>query len=550
MKKFYITLLLILPLFVFSQGENDNWYFGSSAAVNFGNPAIPQVLTTSQMSTSSSPGSVSDSSGKLMFYTNGENIWTRESQIMQNGSLQNIMATSLQIVKHPTNPNLYYVFMMTSYVTTKLMYSIVDMSQGGLGSDGFPLGKVVEENKNTIIKDDYDISSWGSDFAIVPKNNGNAFWVVTSDEDKLLSYSVDNFGVSNLPVVSTISYDPNNYTPNSGYSTTIKVSPKLSSASSFSHYMVVSKYHNYEISKIMSFQTVTGQITNNYDLSIYSLQPTSSEFNRDSKILYVGRNNDSKIFAVDLLSSITVPSYMQIYENSDPGFECLGIQRNKYNDIYLNFSNYGYLSKIMNPDNYGSSYLDLNNIYLAGNNASSLLPRLINNSQCYSNLEMNSPEIYSQHIYQSSNTIKTHVNYSINSGQKITMTAENNIQLLPNTTISGEYLATIQNCENSSPVMRQNGSTSNSLKQNIYLDSLAKIKHEIKILISPNPTTEILNIKSESKIDRITVLDMTGRKINVRIYDNKVDVKSLPSGTYLINIETKDGVSKQKFIKK
>jgi len=43
---------------------------------------------------------------------------------------------------------------------------------------------------------------------------------------------------------------------------------------------------------------------------------------------------------------------------------------------------------------------------------------------------------------------------------------------------------------------------------------------------------------------------MSGRKINVRLDGEKVDVKNLPSGTYLINIETKEGVSSQKFIKK
>jgi hypothetical protein len=56
------------------------------------------------------PASVSDSNGKLLFYTNGIS-WTREHTIMPNGG--NIMQETpmqIAIVKHPSNPNLYYIF--------------------------------------------------------------------------------------------------------------------------------------------------------------------------------------------------------------------------------------------------------------------------------------------------------------------------------------------------------------------------------------------------------------------------------------------------------
>ncbi len=70
------------------------------------------------------------------------------------------------------------------------------------------------------------------------------------------------------------------------------------------------------------------------------------------------------------------------------------------------------------------------------------------------------------------------------------------------------------------------------------------------ISIYPNPTSDILNIKTDSKINAVSVVDMTGRKVDVKLNDTQVDVRSLPAGTYLINIETKDGISTKKFIKK
>ncbi|MDY0930394.1 T9SS type A sorting domain-containing protein [Chryseobacterium sp. CFBP8996] len=67
---------------------------------------------------------------------------------------------------------------------------------------------------------------------------------------------------------------------------------------------------------------------------------------------------------------------------------------------------------------------------------------------------------------------------------------------------------------------------------------------------SPNPTSDFLNIKTDSKINSVSVVDITGKKVNVKLDGDKVDVRSLPAGAYLINVETKDGISTEKFIKK
>ncbi|MCD1117035.1 T9SS type A sorting domain-containing protein [Chryseobacterium turcicum] len=70
------------------------------------------------------------------------------------------------------------------------------------------------------------------------------------------------------------------------------------------------------------------------------------------------------------------------------------------------------------------------------------------------------------------------------------------------------------------------------------------------ISIYPNPTSDILNIKTDSKINSVSIVDITGKKVNVKLEGDKVDVRNLPAGMYLINVETKDGISTEKFIKK
>ncbi|MGU3375640.1 choice-of-anchor J domain-containing protein [Chryseobacterium sp. M5A1_1a] len=70
------------------------------------------------------------------------------------------------------------------------------------------------------------------------------------------------------------------------------------------------------------------------------------------------------------------------------------------------------------------------------------------------------------------------------------------------------------------------------------------------ISISPNPTSDYLSIKSGEKINKVEVFDMGGRKVDVNIVENKVDVRNLSAGSYIINIETKAGKTTEKFIKK
>lgn len=76
MKNIYIIFILFFGYTGFSQGENNNWYFGDKAAVNFAG-ATPVVLTNSTMSAPQACGSVSDAQGNLLFYTDGIHLGSR-----------------------------------------------------------------------------------------------------------------------------------------------------------------------------------------------------------------------------------------------------------------------------------------------------------------------------------------------------------------------------------------------------------------------------------------------------------------------------------------
>lgn len=562
MKRIYL-LLMLFPIIVFSQGENDNWYFGNKAAVNFSG-TTPVVINTSQMANvpyiAEAAGTVSDSNGKLLFYTDGINIWNRDNQVMDNGSgLSGHESTGqLVIVKSLSNPNQYFIFIGGQFAFgNQIRYSIVDMTLGGIDSSGFPLGRVVDNFKNILVTDYNGFGFTAEAITVVSSPNGS-MWLLIPNNQNLYAYSINTQGFNNgNPVISPLNF------PYSLHSQpfTIKASPKVSGEFNFSNFICISDWGgnsggspNY-VNKVYSFDDLTGQITNDYVLQINSVRSYTPEFNFDSSILYLGREN---LYAVDLLAANA--SSLLI---ANLNYTCFGIQRNKYGEIYVSLANSQYLSKILNPNVFGSSIsLDLTNIYLgthiSGMNAlaGAGLPQLVEKpvnltiGNCFTDLILNNPETTSVYTHQVSNTIITEDNYTVLQNQDITMTAGQSITLLPNTYIENgsNYLAKIEGCLPVSQKLTSRKRSSQKISLSIDLDK--DLSDVVKTIVYPNPVSDILNIKTKEKVQSASIFDMTGRKIEARVMDNAVDVSNLEKGTYIINIQTEKGTTSEKFIKK
>ena len=87
--KFLITLILILFSFkLFSQHEADFWYFGDYAGLDFSS-GNPEPLINGQLQNYEGCAAISDSTGNLLFYTNGVTVWNKEHQIRRYFSQQN-----------------------------------------------------------------------------------------------------------------------------------------------------------------------------------------------------------------------------------------------------------------------------------------------------------------------------------------------------------------------------------------------------------------------------------------------------------------------------
>ncbi|AZA50011.1 T9SS C-terminal target domain-containing protein [Chryseobacterium carnipullorum] len=70
------------------------------------------------------------------------------------------------------------------------------------------------------------------------------------------------------------------------------------------------------------------------------------------------------------------------------------------------------------------------------------------------------------------------------------------------------------------------------------------------VSLYPNPASDFIKISYPGKIKSIEIYDSAGKKVQVKLENDKVALSNLPVGTYLINIKTETGDFSQKFIKK
>ena len=143
MKRILFLAILVCNYITTAQNEAANWYFGNNAGINFNtNTNTVTALADGLLSTEEGCTSISDSSGNLLFYTNGENVYDRQHNIMSNGTglFGNQSSTqSAIIIPKPEDPNLYYIFTQDTNFQFNpdngFNYSTVDMTlNGGFGA--------------------------------------------------------------------------------------------------------------------------------------------------------------------------------------------------------------------------------------------------------------------------------------------------------------------------------------------------------------------------------------------------------------------------------
>lgn len=71
-----------------------------------------------------------------------------------------------------------------------------------------------------------------------------------------------------------------------------------------------------------------------------------------------------------------------------------------------------------------------------------------------------------------------------------------------------------------------------------------------ELAVYPNPAKDYVALQAKSKILKVEVFDLTGRKINTELVDGKVNLQQLSPGNYILKIATQNKIYSREIIKK
>ena len=315
---------------------NYNWLFGNRIGIDF-NPilsgATPIPMSGSMISQEGC-ATMSSQDGELLFYTNGETVYTRDGNMMLNGDNLGSSGTSTQssiIVPQP-DTNKYFIF-TTDYdgSPNAFEYAIVNMNLGGGAG-------VVETKQNILISHPLTEKVTACCHA-----TEDGYWVIThtSGDSRFFAYHVTSTLLVG-PVVSTVGSVHNTAR---GYMKTSLNSEKL-----------VSLLYDEDIIEVFDFDATGGTVTNPITLTgiTFDVGPYGLEFSSDSSKYYVSDGAGEKVYQFDLTYTSATEMVDNMIEVASISGASLGaLQMGPDEKIYLADIDEEYLHVIHYPNGLG-----------------------------------------------------------------------------------------------------------------------------------------------------------------------------------------------------
>jgi len=385
-----------------------HWYFGDHAGIDFSS-GTAVADTNGQLNLGSSLGSsvISDTSGNLLFYTDGKTVYSKNHQIMLNGDSLYSFGSSHQssiIIPKPLAKDIFYIFTTDGFEhggINGLRYTTVDMTLNG------GLGEVIEKNI-LLFNPNSEI------LAAVKHNNCKDIWVVAHERfnNCFRAYLVNENGVDTVPVITCIG-NAGQYSP---YGYILKFSPDGSKAVS----SAPAPYDSitYELTgkssiDFLKFNNTNGLFTDLISLQTdtlivgFSFSPNSEKFYVNTENIFIEKNMQMYQFDISVWDSSLISSsriYILPPTNADSiefGDILLGADYKIY--VAKTIDSF-YLSIIHNPNVSGiASNFENNGIYLNGKISTYSLPNFIesyfNTVNCYTGIEDNTENNYMISVY-------------------------------------------------------------------------------------------------------------------------------------------------------
>lgn len=208
-KKLLFLILIVNSSFsiVYSQSSEikrtNHWFFGQKAGLDF-TTGTAVADTNGQMTVLEGNATMSDTSGNLLFYTDGKTVWNAQHDTMMNGIINGVglFATPRQgalIIPLPGTQNIYYIFTVDGWehqYQNGLRYHIIDMNLDN--------GKGAVTQKNITL-----FTPSTEQLAGIKDATGCGYWIVSHERytDKFRAYHITSAGVDTNAIISAIGAD-------------------------------------------------------------------------------------------------------------------------------------------------------------------------------------------------------------------------------------------------------------------------------------------------------------------------------------------------------
>lgn len=579
MKKIPILISIICLAFITNAQENtaNQWYFGINAGVDF-STGIPIVTTDGQITGWEGCATVGDVNGDLLFYTDGQSIFNKNHQMMQNGSgmMGNYSATqSSIIVPYPNNDSLFYVFTvdaMDNHLQNGLRYSIVNMNlDAGLGG--------VTATKNVLLE-----TPVAEKITLINHSNNTDVWVLSHrwDTNEFVAYEITTTGINTTPVVTSIGtvhqggYSSISY--NNGWANSIGQIKANMQGTKIA--LTIYKMNKYEL---FDFNRATGSLSNFYESPDIYPSAYGVEFSPNGNYLYgtTSPSTGAKTYQFDINQANPFDNAYEIFPN---GNYHRSIQIAPNGKIYMGRYNYGYLDVINNPNELGSNSNPVEQeIYLSGNTTNGGLPNLFyyKNFQFFTGSEIDTTicegdSIYIENAYQTIeetyyDTVNSYLgwdsiintNLTVLPTLQIPIITENTGVLTSSSSINYQWYfngdiisgATYQDYQpfvtGTYQVVATNTNDCESWSDEYYFIYVGISNFESGIEVYPNPVQDKLIIDNTEPF-KIQITDLKGRFVyNEDVMSNtkKIDMSYIKRGLYLIKIISLTDIKTMKIVK-
>lgn len=267
-----------------SSQQADIWYFGNHAGIDFRSGTATPLTDDTVMTAYKSSAVMSDSTGNLLFFTNGKTAWDHVFNRMPGAtSLDGDLGVGQPclIVPIPGNYSQYIIFTIDvlvilpdSTIKTKgLEYTKIDMNL----NNGF--GDAVNKSVNLPL-----LSPVSQKLTGMYDDAGKVYWILAHkwNSDEFYAYPVTQDGVGNPVITSAGSVHGGSFTQQDNALGYMKFSPDGKQVA-----LAISGMNRVEL---FSFNSSTGQVSNPQSYTFSKpggVLPYGIEFSPDNKKLYV-----------------------------------------------------------------------------------------------------------------------------------------------------------------------------------------------------------------------------------------------------------------------